>query len=226
MRVAVLALVLSAAFALVAPARADSITLSETTITDATIHDVLPSTSFVAESRRGRTGLTGDWELGVGLPDTNPPDANGQFLWNDADHAFTLAYDGTTDTLSYTVGGTSVATTGILFGGEILLRLRGTNGTSASVTIDEVNGSSITAQTFATNGDVVYVLIDGLDLSDSWSLGGSQNLTFGSLGAGSDPALQFKGGSVVPEPGSITLLGAGLAAGLVARRRRRRRRAA
>jgi hypothetical protein len=168
----------------------------------------------VAEGRAGNQASNGDWEIGIGAPNTQPPDQQAQFDWNgDFDFdPFTLSYTATSNQLTFDVRDTSVSTSvDLSTGTNVFIRARG------GATADEPGELSDLVFNSHDLGDlkpgvdeVRYLAFAGPDLATDWSLTGNVWMPNGD---GSSPAFQIKltDASVVPLPAAAWLMISGLA---------------
>ncbi|MGD1905681.1 MAG: PEP-CTERM sorting domain-containing protein [Leptolyngbyaceae cyanobacterium] len=239
-----------ASAAVVAPAQAFTVTPSS--ITDDDFRSLLTqgdfSELFVAESRMGNNGNSGDRELGINdalVPDGNggfkgaAPLDEGQRVWQSGlAVAFELSYDALTSQIAYKVGGQTLeASIAPSSPDSIFLRTRAQgkkNTVSSALTLqnlmlDEGNGfqtinAGLSSSATGAGKDVDYLIISGL--VGSFTLKGEQIFDWeGQLPTGSRLATQLKVGvsseaEAVPEP--LTILGTLAAGGLGYGMKRRR----
>ncbi|MGB3691677.1 MAG: choice-of-anchor W domain-containing protein [Spirulinaceae cyanobacterium] len=203
-------------------------------LTDQQFNDLLTNglfaEDFIAESRGGRNGLSGDFEIDI--QDVIPPGPGGppvdtsQFLWqNGVPVAFKLEYSGSQ--LTYTVGNK------VLVGNNLqelpninsmLIRTRSNNDGSVMELSDiVVDGMAYNGVVRSEDGDTIdYLKVT--DIGNSFVMTGTSTLSWnGDLPKGSRLAYQIKVGSMtkpVPEPTS--LLSLGLLGGFAAYTRRKK----
>jgi hypothetical protein len=189
----------------------------------------------VAESRIGDAGsATHEVDLGR---DTAVPAATAAFAWASGSPVdFTLRYDAATALLRYTVGSTvdlsylvPAADRGFR---DLFVRTfaNAPDASTASILVDRLvlNGTTVGTDASASappsGGEVLH--LGGPALADGFVLTGRQTFTWtGTRPRNSNLATQIKLGLVVPEPGSLAMLGLGAAGvGLAGYRRRGGRR--
>lgn len=193
---------------------------------------------FVAESRMGNNGLSGDRELGINDA-TFAPVAQGQRTWTSGTPVdFILEYTG--NLVNYIVGGQTLSSTA--FSGpvtDIFLRTRAATRKDAggnilhqssmaltNLLLNGVGLGSLLSSTYdsALNSDVDYLRVSGL--TGPFTLTGKSIMSWtGTKPTGSNLAYQIKVGTSpqsesVPEPGTILALTLGAGAMTVSKRKR------
>lgn len=221
--------------ALAAVAAASHATIPATLLNDAQANALLVGKTFAAESRMGTNGLSGDFELGLQKPVSGYFATNQRVWTNGQEYDFTLAYDGTTRKIDYTVGG--VLTSYTLLPAEvnqvadIFFRLRPANNdsTTSSIGIRDlaINGSPVSNPWLANTANADVYLIKGGDvlaatgqsLASGFTMTGKQTFSWSGLEPQrSNLAYQIKV-AAVPEPATLGALAAGVAA-LMRRRKK------
>lgn len=179
--------------------------------------------SFVAETRTGNGASNGDWEIGLGVPDTASPDKIAQNAWGNGDtFRFELnVVNG--ETFTFTVDGIVLQHTELAsdFDGlSIRVAAKGKNANSTATTqLNDLklDGVTLGSGSIAGDNNAEYLLYKGL--GDSFTLTG--NASFGWTGDfpnGSRASFQIKGlETVIPTPGALLLGVIGLTA--ITRRR-------
>jgi|GEM_PF-2020947 len=203
--------------------------------------------TLVAEGRIGDTvdgASTRTHELNTGR-NTGGNMSTENFVWpNGGSVSFTFTWDGnTTSTMS--AGDTTVTYTGIdpaslAAMNGLIIRARTGTGSGRSIAFDELTLNGEALPDFGYDGtgaaSANLLLVRGVDLSAGLTLSGlvAMGWADGDVPVNSGLAFQFKAaehfgpepnppGTDVPEPGTLALLGAGVAglAGLQCARRRR-----
>ena len=225
-----LAAILLAAIVLAATSAEAAVTLTETFEGDTTFTSRSGSEYGVAEGRNGNDGgPSGDWEVGIGVPDTQTsPFPNANFNWQAAGPAGTdweLSYNDSNDEFSFSLtDGPSLTVLDVTSFGpatSLWIRADGRNGTSVSLTELELEGHAL--PDLETNGEVSYLGVSYADLDKNWTLTGNTVMT--GFNAGSQPSFSIKVSdtSVVPLPAAAWLMLSGLAGvGYTAYRGRKR----
>lgn len=204
-------------------------------LTDAEANALLTGKTFAAEARMGNNGLSGDFELGLQKPVSGYFATNQRVWTNGQEYDFTLAYDGATRKIDYTVG--DVLTSYTLLPAEvdqvadIFFRLRPSNNDSTTSSIGihdlKINGSPISGPWLANTANADVYLIKGADvlaatgqsLGSGFTMTGKQTFSWsGAAPLRSNLAYQIKV-AAVPEPATMVALAAGVAA-LLRRRAR------
>lgn len=181
--------------------------------------------AFVAEARYGNNGNSGDWERGLGVPDTANPDVIGQNTWaNGGSFDFELSVTNG-NMFSFTANGLTLNWTEAAdaFDG-ISIRAAAMPRNSSSTTSTELSnltldGNLLSISTLSGDNNAEYLLITGLT-SDTFTLTGTASFGWtGDEPRGSRASFQIKGlTSTIPVPGAILLGLLGLSA-IAARRR-------
>jgi len=166
---------------------------------------------FVAEGRIGRSGTSGDWELGILNPNNNSlPDQQEQFAWEKGTtYDFTLNYDGSE--VNYSVGGMTLTSEAFSDSiNTIYVRTQETDSSEVRINIDSLNAFS--APSDADSDNVDYLLVE--DISAPFTLTGTVISSWtGTQPTGSHLAYQIKVGNSEPVPEPLTILGSGVALG-------------
>jgi hypothetical protein len=185
----------------------------------------------VGEIRIGNNGLSGDRELGINTP---PPAANvasGQFSFTSGTaYDFDFGYVAATNTLTLSLGGTSIFTDVFTNVGDanimyIRAASRDETGDVESTLLSDImfNGGGVLGSVLSEDGARTYATITGADFASDWNLTGDLTFT-GPFGkTGSNYAVQFKlvETTPIPLPAAGWMLIAGVG-GLVALKRRRK----
>jgi hypothetical protein len=182
--------------------------------------------NYGVEARGGRSGLTGDWEIGVGTNTSVAGQLNqAQYLWNFPTlQDFSLTWNA--DGLRFTVGSTTVTDAGKpapLIGNTLHIYMK----RDATLTIDSISGHAFN-QSWSTSANPFSDLKLHFWSPDAW---GAEGITLTGKMAirgegGSAHGIQFKVGEFtpfvteVPEPATWAMLILGF--GLVGASMRRR----
>jgi len=165
---------------------------------DAQLLALLSDTLFVAEGRIGDGSGAATFEIDLGAS-TGAPDATAQYEWpNDTAVPWTLTYDGTTNLVTFTLGGATLQYTPPLSGfTEIFVRTRAVNaGTGIVVnglTVDGEVVSDVSQALGASGLDILW--IHGGSVSDGFALAGQTTMSWtGAKPSQSQLAFQIKVG--------------------------------
>ncbi len=209
-------------------------------LTDQQFNDLLTDglfkEDFIAESRGGTAGLSGDFEIDI--QDVIPPGPGGppvdtsQFKWeNGVPVMFKLEYDGSK--LTYTVGDKVIMASDIQELSSLnsmLIRTRSNSDGSVMELSDiVVDGMAYNGVVRSEDGDTIdYLKVT--DIGNSFVMTGKSTMSWvgddGDIPTRSRLAYQIKVGKMhedVPEPAS--LLSLGLLGGVIAGTRRRQKQA-
>jgi hypothetical protein len=173
----------------------------------------------------------GNWETGIWLPVSGPPSnlkASGDVTWsNGVAQNFTLTLNAALDTLSFSVGGTTISTA-YAGGAHNAIQLGGRTTQNANTTASSfalsnlvLDGTAL-SNGFSGSGNGSHSgWIESASLLDGYTLTGTATFAWtGERPKNSNLAFNFYGTNVVPEPGTALLLGAGLAGLAVSGRKR------
>ena len=179
---------------------------------------------YGVEARRGDTPGNATWELGAGTQTSvGGTFEQAEFVWGDTAHPFTLTWNAST--VSITVDATTVDFAAPLLGDTLRIFAK----RDATVVIDMIDGTDFdialtgNPQGSETGAELFFYSADffggdGLTASGTMRIGGAS-------GRNSASEIFFKNGdfapNVVPEPGTLALLGLGAAFAGGAMRRRR-----
>lgn len=184
----------------------------------------------VGEIRIGNNGLSGDRELGINTPPPASPVADGQFVFTSGtSYAFDFGYLAGTQTLSLSLGGTTISTTTFTDVGNtdaIYIRAASrdeTDGTESTLLSDLMfNSGGVLGSVLSEDGARTYAKITGADFAADWNLTGFITFTGPFNKDGSSYAAQFKlvDTAPIPLPAAAWMLLAGLGGLFVVGRRR------
>lgn len=181
--------------------------------------------SFVAEARFGNSRNNGDWEIGVGVPNTATPDQIAQHSWDKGEsfdfsltvtdgNTFTFTVDG--ETLTWNEDADPISALAI----RAAAKPRNNNSTTTTTLSNlKLDGVALSIDSLSGDNDANYLYLTGLT-SNNFTLTGTASFSWTNRKPrGSRASFQIKGiQAVIPTPGALLLGGVGLAA-LAARRR-------
>jgi hypothetical protein len=186
----------------VAAAQADLITSH---LTDQQMLQLMPDAElgFTAEGRIGDRGGAATFELDLGRT-TAAPAQTAQYNWQSGvTEPFELSYDAFLNTVTYTLGGTTLTYQPDRFFNEVFVRTRAV-ADGAVATVDDLvlEGTAVGGISHAAGPDATDILrISGADLYGGFSLTGSAVLSWlAPAPAQSQLAFQVKVGAVPANP--------------------------
>jgi hypothetical protein len=168
---------------------------------DADMLAVLSDTLFVGEGRIGDGWSAATFEIDLG-GSTSSPVTTAQYGWpNGTAVSWTLAYDQTTDLVTFTVDGITLEFTTPLSGfSDLFVRARAVNADS-EIRVDNLvlDGLAVTDQSYAAGDGLDILWINGGSLFDGFTLTGRTTMSWtGDMPTQSRLAFQLKVGTLRP----------------------------
>jgi hypothetical protein len=191
--------VFAALLAIAVPAAAQLTTQHLTS--DADMLSVLSDTLFVGEGRIGDGWSAATFEIDLG-GDTGNPATTAQYGWpNGTAVSWTLAYDHTTDLVTFTVDGITLSYTTPLDGfTDVFVRTRAVN-VNTEILVDELvlDGEVVGDISNAVGSGLDILWISGGSLFDGFTMTGRTTMSWtGDMPTQSRLAFQLKVGTLEP----------------------------